>query len=346
MASTMKAALFHEHGGPEVIEAGEVPVPEPGPGQVRVAVRAASLNHLDLFVRKGGLPLEIPKPHIGGADAAGVVDRVGAGVEGIQEGTPVVVDPSLHYDAYFDTPPGPDLPAPEFQIVGEHLPGGLAEYICVPAENLLQIPDTVTFSTAAAAGLVSVTAWRGLFTRGGLRAGERVLVTGGSGGVATMAVQMAQLAGAEVFAVTSGPENVERVRELGAHHVHDRLEEDFSRAVWDATGRRGVHLVLDSAGEAVLPAALRSLAPQGRLVTYGATTGPALEADVRLIFWKQLSVVGSTMGTPTEFRRAMELVFGGRIRPVIQHELSLEETRRGHELLEAGDVFGKIVVRP
>ena len=346
MASTMKAALFHEYGGPEVLEIGDVPVPEPAPGEVRVAVRAASLNHLDLFVRRGGLPIELPMPHIGGADMGGVVDAVGAGVEGIEPGTPVVADPSLQYEAYFDTPAGPDLPDPEFQILGEHRPGGLAEYACVPVENLLQIPDSVTFSTAAAAGLVSVTAWRGLFTRGGLRAGERVLVTGASGGVATMAVQMARWAGAEVFAVTSGPKNVERVKELGAHFVYDRLETDFAQAIWEDTRKRGVHLVLDSVGEATLPGALRSLANQGRLVTYGATTGPALEADVRLIFWKQLSVMGSTMGTPAEFRRAMEQVFGGRIRPYIQHELSLDEARRGHELLEAGEVFGKIVVRP
>lgn len=346
MASTMKAALFHQHGGPEVVETGEVPVPEPAPGEVRVEVRASSLNHLDLFVRRGGLPVELPMPHVGGSDIAGVVDRVGEGVEGVHPGTPVVVDPSLHYDSYFDAPAGADLPDPPFQILGEHRAGGLAEYACVPAANLLQVPDTVTFSTAAAAGLVSVTAWRGLFQRGGLRAGERVLVTGGSGGVATVAIQMARLAGAEVFAVTSGPEKVERVRELGAHHVYDREREDFSKEVWRATGKRGVHLVLDSVGEAVLPRVLRTLAPLGRLVTYGATTGPTLEADVRLIFWKQLAVMGSTMGTPAEFRRAMELVFGGRVRPPVQQELSLEEVRRGHELLEEGTVFGKLVVRP
>lgn len=345
MSSTMKAAVFTDFGGPQVIDTADLPVPEPAPDEVRLEVRAASLNHLDLFVRQGGMP-DLPLPHVGGSDVAGVVDAVGDAVSGIERGTPVVADPSLDYQAYFDAPSGRDLPPRRFRIVGEHRPGSLAEYVCVPAANLVQIPDTITFASAAAAGLVSVTAWRGLFSRGGLQAGERVLVTGGSGGVSTVAVQMASLAGAEVYAVTSGPENVERVRELGAHHVYDRLQEDFSSAVWKATEKRGVHLVLDSVGEAVFSDALRTLGPLGRLVTYGATTGAGLQADLRRIYWKQLSVVGTTMGTPEEFRKAMELVFGGRVRPVIHHELPLEEVGKGHELLEAGDVFGKIVILP
>ena len=173
----MKAAVFSEFGGPEVVRMAEVDDPNPGPGEVRVGVRAAAMNHLDLWIRRG-LPLKITMPHIGGSDVAGVVDSVGPGVNGVAPGTRVVVDPSLGYGWYEGTPSGAGLPSPEFQIIGEHTQGGFAEYCVVPAENLVEIPEEVAFETAAAASLVSVTAWRGLMVRGGLRAGEKVLITG------------------------------------------------------------------------------------------------------------------------------------------------------------------------
>lgn len=341
----MKAAVFSEFGGPEVIRLEEMEIPEPGPGEVRIAVRAAALNHLDLWIRRG-LPLEITMPHIGGSDIAGVVDAVGEGVDGVRPGTRVVVDPSLGYDWYDGSPGGPSLPDPEFRIIGEHTQGGFAEYCVAPTANLVEVPEEVAFETAAAASLVSVTAWRALISRGAVRAGERVLVTGASGGVSTMAVQVARLAGAEVFAVTSGRDNTARVKELGAHRVYDRLEEDWGKAVWRDTGKRGVDLVLDSVGEAIWPQCVKALGVGGRLVTFGATTGAKGETEIRLVFWKQLSILGSTMGNPEEYRRVMDLVFRDRIRPVIHASLPLNEARKAHEMLEAGEVFGKVVLKP
>ena len=341
----MRAAAFAEFGGPEVVRIHEMETPEPGPGEVRIAVRAAAMNHLDLWVRRG-LPLKITMPHIGGSDVAGVVDAVGPGVEGVQEGARVVVDPSLDYAWYEGVLGGPTLPGPEFRIIGEHTQGGFAEYCVVPAANLMEIPEHVPFETAAAASLVAVTAWRALMVRGGLKAGERVLITGASGGVSTLAIQLARLAGAEVFAVTSGPDNVERVKDLGAHAVYDRLETNWGKQVWLDTGKRGVDLALDAVGQSVWAQCLKALAVRGRLVTYGATTGAAGETEIRLVFWRQLSILGSTMGSPGEYRTVMDLVFQGKVTPVIHAVLPLEETRRAHEMLEAGEVFGKVVLKP
>ena len=211
---------------------------------------------------------------------------------------------------------------------------------------MMEIPDAVSFESAAAAALTFITAWHALLGRGGLEPGEAVLVTGASGGVSTAAVQIAKLSGARVYAVTSGPTNVEKVRSLGADTVYDRLEVDFSRELWRDTGKRGVDLIVDSVGEPMWEGCLRSLGVGGRLVTYGGTGGPAVASDVRAIFWKQLSILGTTMGPPEEFRRVMNLVFEGRLRPVIHEVMPLEETRRAHELLEAGEVFGKLVLVP
>jgi NADPH:quinone reductase-like Zn-dependent oxidoreductase len=341
----VRAAIFDEHGGPEVVRIDQIPTPEPGPGQVRIRVRAAAMNHLDLWVRRG-LPLDIPLPHVGGSDIAGEVESLGPGVHGVNPGTRVVVDPSLDWEWYEGSVRGPDLPQPRFRILGEHTHGGFAEYAVVPAANLLQLPENVSFETAAAAGLVTVTAWRGLVTRGAVRPGDRVLITGASGGVSTVAIQIARNAGARVFAVTSGPENVERVKELGAHVVLDRLEGELGELLREATGPRGIDLALDSVGAEVWDTLTKCLAPRGRLVSYGATTGAGAQVDVRRVFWKQLSILGTTMGSPAEYRGAMEQVFSGAVRPVIHQVLSLDQAREAHKLLEAGDVFGKLVLVP
>ncbi len=342
----MRAAVFHENGGPEVLRLEEVPTPEPGPGEVRIRVRAAAMNHLDLWVRRGLPNLQTTFPHVGGSDMAGEVDAVGPGVEGIELGTRVAVDPSLDYGWYDGEPSGAHIRPLRFRILGEHTWGGFAQYAVVPAANLLEVPEGVPWQVAAAAGLTGVTAWRGLVTRGGVRAGDRVLITGASGGVGTIAVQIAVLAGATVYAVTSGRDNVARVRDLGAHIVYDRIDEDFSKDLWKDTGRRGVNIVLDSVGEAMWEANLRALTVGGTLVTYGATTGHAGATDIRQVFWKQLSVVGTTMGTPAEYREVMHQVFKGRIAPVVHEALPLEEAARAHEMLESGDVFGKLVLLP
>jgi NADPH:quinone reductase-like Zn-dependent oxidoreductase len=342
----MRAAVFSEYGPPGVVHVEDLPTPAPGPGEVLVRVGASSMNHLDLWVRRG-LPIETPMPHIGGSDIAGTVEELGPGVSGVEVGTRVCVDPSLNYDWYQGQDQGPGFDSRPMRLLGEHTQGGFAEYAAVPAVNLLSLPDHVTFEAAAAAGLVFVTAWRGLMTRAGLRAGERVLVTGASGGVSTAAIQIAKMAGATVYAVTSGAENVERVRALGADVVYDRhRSNDFSRDVWRDTGKRGVHVVLDAVGEAIWPQCLKALAVGGRLVTYGATTGARGVTEIRVVFWKQLSILGSTMGTPQEYREVMRLLFEGRLNPVIHEVMPLAEAARAHEILEAGGVFGKVVLVP
>ena len=340
----MRAAIFREHGGPEVLTVAPMPTSVPGVGEVRIAVEASSLNHLDLWMRRG-LPIKIPMPHIGGSDIAGTVDQLGPGAPAAWLGKRVAVDPSLNYD-WYELARSPYGAVPPLEIIGEHTQGGFAEYAVVPAANLVEIPTGTSSAVAAAASLVAVTAWHGLVARGGMEAGQRVLITGASGGVSTMAVQYAKAAGAEVFAVTSTPERVRRVADLGADHVYDRTATNWSKAVYQDTGRRGVDLCLDSVGQAIWGDLVRSLAVGGRLVSFGGTTGAKGMVDIRLLFWRQLTIMGSTMGTPAEFREAMHHVFRGTVRPPIHDTLPLEGVREAHALLEAGDVFGKIVIRP
>ena len=338
------AAVFHRNGGPEVVRVEDVPIPRPGAAEFGIRVEASSMNHLDLWMRRG-LPIEIPMPHIGGSDIAGTVEKAGVGAERAWIGRRVVVDPSIMYD-WYRLARIPGLDSEPFQVIGEHTQGGFAEFAVVPAANVVELPEGFPAATAAAAALAGVTAWRGLMSRGGLQEGERVLITGASGGVSSMAVQFANVAGAEVFAVTSSEENVRRVRALGAHHVFDRTTTDWGAEIHRMTGRKGVDLCLDSVGAAIWPQLLRGLAVSGRLVSFGATTGPAGQVDIRLLFWRQLSILGSTMGTRAEFREAMDMVFRGVVTPPVHAVLPLSEARRAHELLEAGKVFGKLVLAP
>jgi len=342
----VRAAVFHEPGGPDVLRIEEVDAPVPGPGEALVRVRAVALNHLDLWLRRS-LIVETPMPHIGGSDVAGEVVELGpeVTVPGIEVGTRVVVDPSLACGRCEWCGRGERSLCVEYRILGEHTQGGFAEYVVVPAENLMPVPAGFDIVRAAAAPLVYCTAWRGLITRAGVRPGERVLITGASGGVGTAAIQVARLAGAQVFAVTT-TEHIERALELGAHVAIDRNVEDFSRRVWQETGKRGVDVVFDSVGAAVWAANLRSLARGGRLVTYGATTGHAAESDLRLIFWKQLQVIGTTMSNRAEFRDVMRLVFAGELHPVVDVVWPLERIAEAHERLERGEQFGKIVLTP
>ena len=340
----MRAAIFKEFGGPEVVHVAEVARPEARAGEVVVRVAAAGMNHLDLWVRRG-LPIETTMPHIGGSDVAGEVVEVGAGVAPELVGARVVLNPSLTCGHCEWCQRGEDPLCETYRILGEHTQGGLAELVAVPAANIYRIPDDYSFERAAAAPLAFLTAWRALTTRARLQAGERVLVTGASGGVSTAAIQIARHLGARVYALTT-TENVERVRALGADVVYDRDREDYSREIWAETGKRGVDVVLDSVGAALWKQNLRVLARRGRLVTYGATTGPSGEVDIRTLFWKQLDILGSTMSNRTEFEMVMALVFSGRLEPVIDVVWPLERAREAHERLESGRQFGKVVLRP
>jgi NADPH:quinone reductase-like Zn-dependent oxidoreductase len=340
----MKAAVFHAFGGPEVIDIEEVATPEPGSGEVRLRVLAAALNHLDLWVRRG-LPIETTMPHIGGSDVAGVVTGLGPGPAAPAQGTPVVVNPSLWCGECEWCRRGEQPLCVRFRILGEHTQGGLAEYVTVPAANLLSIPEGYPVAQAAAAPLTFVTAWRGLVTRAQLQPGESVLITGASGGGATAALQIARYIGARVYAVTTG-DQAERVRALGADVVYDRERVDFSQELWRDTGKRGVDVVLDSVGSATWPGVLRSVARLGRLVVYGATTGPQAQLDLRALFWKQVSIMGTTMSTQAEFETVMSLVFDGTLTPVVDVVWPLARVREAHQRLERGEHFGKIVLVP
>jgi NADPH:quinone reductase-like Zn-dependent oxidoreductase len=343
--SVMRAAVFHEHGGPEVVRIEERPRPRPGPGELLLRVRAAGLNHLDLWVRRG-LPIETTMPHVGGSDVAGVVEEVGPGVEGWEPGARAMVNPALGCGACGYCARAEISLCPDFRILGEHTNGGFAEYVAVPAASAYHLPDDYPFEKAAALPVSYQTAWRAIVTRAGVRAGETVLVLGASGGTAIAAIQVARLAGARVLAVTSGERNVERVRALGAEIVYDRERVDFSREVHRDTGRRGVDVVVENVGEATWKRSLRALAPDGRLVTYGATTGPHGDTDLRLLFWKQLRIIGTTMASRPEFEAMLAAALRGELDPVVDSVLPLDRVAEAHRRLEAGEHFGKIVLVP
>jgi NADPH:quinone reductase-like Zn-dependent oxidoreductase len=336
--------VFHEFGGPEVVRIEDVPRPRPAAGEVLIRVVGAGMNHLDLWVRRG-LPIETTMPHIGGSDVAGVIDEVGPGVDGVAVGDPVVVDPSLACGICVGCRRGEQSSCVRYRILGEHTQGGFAEYVAVPADNLYALPADFDLLRAAAAPLAFLTAWRGLITRGRLRAGESVLVTGASGGVATAAVQIAKLAGGRVFAVTTA-DHVDAVRALGADTVYDRNAGDPAKEVWRDTARRGVDVVFDSVGEATWPGNLRAVARGGRIVVYGATTGPRGETDLRQVFWKQIDILGTTMSNRMEFRTVMDLLVSGELAPVLDVVWPLAQASAAHDRLEAGRQFGKIVLRP
>jgi NADPH:quinone reductase-like Zn-dependent oxidoreductase len=341
----MRAAIFHETGGPEVIRIEDVPAPRPGPGELLVRVRAASLNHLDLWVRRG-MPIETTMPHIGGSDVAGVVEETGEGVDPARVGERVVVNPSLWCGRCRECARGEESMCARYRIVGEHTDGGFAEFVAVAADRAYRIPDELDFEAAAALPIAYGTAWRALLARARLRPTDDVLVIGASGGTAMAAVQIAIMAGARVFAVTSGAENAARLREMGASFVYDRSAEDWSAAVQRDTARRGVDVVVENVGAPTWAGSLRSLARGGRLVTYGGTAGPKVEIDLRVLFWKQQEVIGTTMASRGEFEAMLRAVAAGRLHPVIDSVLPLERAREAHERLEAGGQFGKIILVP
>ncbi len=342
----MKAAVITGHGGLEVIQiVHDLPIPEPGAGEVRVAIQAAALNRLDLWVRLGWPGLKLTMPHIMGADGAGVVDAVGPGVSQFAPGDRVCIDPTI-------VPP--DSPAlmtglenqSRIHLLGESVPGVAAEYAALPARNLLKIPDSVSFEAAAAAGLVYVTAWHSLITRGGLRAGESVLIVGAGGGVNSASIQIAKLAGAKVYVVGSSADKCARARELGADVTINRQETpNWSKEIYTLTGKQGVDVVVDNVGAATFLDSIRSCRIGGRLLVVGNTSGPFVELDLRQIFARQIAIIGSTMGPHQDFVRVMNLVFEGRLQPVIGAVLPLEQAAQAQALLANFEVFGKIVLK-
>lgn len=342
----MKALIFYTHGDLDQLQYADVPDPTVGPHDALVQVRAVALNHLDLWVRKGIPGLRLAMPHIGGSDIAGVVVAVGDQVDRSWMGRRVVINPALGCGRCAYCVAGQQSLCVDFKIIGEHTPGGMAEYAVAPAANLYAIPDQYPFTVAAAAPLTFQTAWRALITQARLRAGESVLILGASGGVATAAIQIARLAGAYVYAVTSSAEKERRARELGANETINHTEVDFAKAIWQYTAKRGVDVVLENVGPATWAGSQRALAKGGRLVTFGATTGRFGETDLNMLYWKQASLIGSTMASYAEFAEVMGLVFSDRLRPVVDRVLPLSEGREAQRILDAGEQFGKVVLDP
>jgi NADPH:quinone reductase-like Zn-dependent oxidoreductase len=322
----VKAVRIHEDGGPEVLRYEEAPDPSPGPGEVLLSVRAASLNHLDVWLRRG-LP-SVPKPRILGADGAGVVAALGEGVDGVSVGDAVVLNPGLDDGK---------------RIVGEHMDGTHAELIAVPAEYLHPVPEGMSFEDAAAFPLVFATAYRMLATRAGLREGEWVLVWGIGAGVATASLAIAKALGAHVLATSTSDDKLERARELGADAVV-RTDADVVAAARELTDGAGMDVVVEHIGEATWKSSLQSVRAGGRVTVCGATSGPNPPAMLHRVFWKQLSILGSTMGTREDFAAVYELVASGAARPVVDRVYPIAEVAAAHERLESGDQLGKIVL--
>ncbi|MCU0603648.1 MAG: zinc-binding dehydrogenase [Desulfobacterales bacterium] len=342
----MKAVYFEQHGELDVLRYGEVPEPEPKAGQALVRVRACGLNYLDIWVRRGWPGLKLPMPHWCGADVAGEIAALGAGVTGWSIGQRVVVDPGINLKTDEYTRRGEPSVSPAYHILGEHMRGGAAELVAVPAENLLAMPEVLDFPAAAAPLLVGLTAWRMLVHRAGLRAGESVLVVGAGGGVNSMAIQVAKLAGATVFAVASTAAKAEKARALGADAVIDRSGSDWAKEVLRLTERRGVDVVVDNVGRATLMSSMQAVARGGRIVIVGNTSGPQAEIDVRYIFGKQISLIGSTMGSRQDFLTLVALIGAGRLKPVVDRVVPLREGVDAYRALEQGGHFGKIILQP
>ena len=314
----MKAVRIHEDGGPEVLRYEDAPDPEPGPDEVVVDLRAASLNRLDLWVRQG-LP-SVPKPRILGADGAGLD----------QDGRRVVINPGVEH-------------GDRITVIGEHTDGTHAERIAVPASNVYELPDDVSFEEAAAFPLVFETVYRMLVTRAGLAEGEWVLVWGVGSGIGSAALALAKALGANVVATSSGDEKLAKASELGADVVVNHRTGDVVKTVKEATGG-GVDVVVEHVGEATWHSSLQAVRPHGRIALCGATSGPNPPAALHRIWWKQLTILGSTMGTKADFEGAYELVRSGKAKPVVDSVFPLSEARAAHERMESGEQFGKIVL--
>jgi len=342
----MRALFFEQHGSSEGLKIGERPDPVPGPGEVLVKLETAAMNRLDLFVLHGIPGVPVGLPHIPGADGFGSVETLGAGVTGLAPGERVVLQPGLGDGKCEFCLAGELSLCVDFRILGEHVDGTFAERIAVPRRNVFPAPPNLSPEKAAAFPLAALTAWRMLVTRAQLRPGETVLIHGIGGGVSTFALQIARLAGASLVIVTSSSEEKRtKAEKLGADVVLDYTKVDVGKKVREMTKKRGVDVVIDSVGAATWRHSLNAAAKKGRIVTCGATSDPNPEEELRIIFWKQLAILGSTMGTDAEFAAMLKDVAAGRLDPVVDEVYPLSEAKKGFDRLESGVGFGKIVFR-
>lgn len=340
----MKTILFHHHGGPEVLEYTDFPKPEPGPGEILVRLRAAALNRLDIWVRNGWPGIKLEYPHIPGADGAGEVAALGEGVTGWNIGDHVVINANLGCGQCEFCLSGHDNMCREWKLLGETVRGTFREYIALPAKQLFKIPTNFDFRTAAAAGLVYLTAWHSLIVRGNLQPVETVLIVGASGGVNTASITIAKHMGAQVIVVGSGTEKLKLAESLGADILIDREKDpEWSKAVYSVTHKRGVDIVVDNVGT-TYPLSFRAARKGGRILSVGNTGGPKFEIDNRFVFSKHLSILGSTMGTLQDFSDVMSLVTSGKLKVALDKTFPLQEARSAMERLESGQQLGKITL--
>jgi NADPH:quinone reductase-like Zn-dependent oxidoreductase len=341
----MRAMVLREHGGPEVLRLEEVPAPQPGPGEVRVRVRAVALNHLDLWVRKGGPAFHLEYPHRLGSDIAGTVDALGAGSSAIA-GTKVVVQPGVSCGRCAACLGGHDNLCRFYKILGENTQGGYGEYIVVPEANLAPYPERLDFPHAAASILPFLTAWQMVVRKARVVPGDTVLVQGAGSGIGVAAIQIAKLHGARVIATASTDAKLERAKALGADEVVNYTTADFAAECRKLTGKRGVDAVIEHVGGDVFVASIKAVRNGGRIVTCGATAGFHPAIDLRHIFFRQIEVLGSTMGSKADLLAVLGHIAAGRLEPVVHRVFPLAQAPEAHRMLEERAACGKIVLEP
>jgi zinc-binding alcohol dehydrogenase/oxidoreductase len=334
----MKAIVLHEIGCPEKLQLEEAPDPEPNPGEAVVRLKSAALNHRDVWIRRG-LYAGIRLPIILGSDGAGLVEEVGFAADSKWLNLPVIINPSLHWGG------NPRVQGESFNILGLPLNGTYAEKVKVPIENLFLKPEKLSWEEAAAIPLASLTAYRALVTRAALQAGETLLITGIGGGVSTFALQIARKIGARIIVTSSCNKKLDQAKSLGADAGVNYQEQGWDQQVLALTGNAGPDVVLDSAGGETFQQCLQIVKPGGRIVTYGSTTGPVKELLIRQIFWKQLTILGSTMGTSAEFSEMLKWYESGELRPIIDQVFSLANGVAAHRRMDNAEQFGKIILR-
>ena len=343
----MRGFGFRDHGGLERLAFVEVPPPLPNEGEVRIRVEAAAFNRLDRFTLAGIPGVVVPRPHILGSDAAGVVEMLGPGTSGPTVGTRVLVNPGISDGTCDACRRGEEPLCRNFRILGEHTQGSATEFVVVPVRNVYPLPERLSFAEGAAAPLVFETAWRALATVGAVRPGDRVAIIGAGGGVATAAIQIAKHLGARVAVVTRSPAKAEKAIALGAEAGLIASEERASdRLLWEWSEKQGVDVIFDSVGAPSIPRSLKAVARGGRIVVIGATAGPVAEIDLRTLFWRQASIRGSTMASSQEFAAVLSGLASGALRPVIDGVYPISQAVEAFRRFDSVDLFGKIVLSP
>ncbi len=343
--TTMQTWVVPEHGGIDILKLETRPVPEPGPGEIRVRTIRGALNHLDLWVRRGVPGHKFPLPMIPMSDVAGVIDAVGPDVHNHSIGDRVVLIPGVSCGSCGSCLAGDDPLCRDYGIRGESFDGGAAEYVVARKNEALPIPDSMDWDTAAAFGLTFLTAYRMVFTRGKVQMGEWVLVHAAGSGVSSAAIQLVKLAGARVIATAGSEEKIELAKSFDIEHVINYRETDFAKEVRGITGKRGVDVIIDHVGKDTYAGNIKSLAKGGRLVVCGNTSGPIVETNLAMIFFKGLSVLGSTMGSRMEFMKCLDIVSRGLAKPVVDRIFPFEELPQAHERLESRKSFGKVLLK-